>query len=134
MHLASLHRTFVDISVIFLPANTVKICMPHLLHVLLGVLSFFKYQMIPSLGVVIVWTTEKKKKSNGIFIICNTICIRYFKSMHECVCAYMCILLEETLRIIMIYLYIWHKNASGSGPGSDQDDCLPVSDLQRQLH
>lgn len=105
MHLASLRRTFVDISVIFLPANTVKMsCMPHLLLVLLGVLSFFKYQMIPSLGVVIVWTT--KKKSNGIFIICNTILVRYFKSMDECVCAYMYILLEETLRIIMVYLHL----------------------------
>lgn len=25
------------------------------------------------------------------------------------------------------------KTSAGSGSGSDQDDCLPVSDLQRQL-
>lgn len=100
LNLASLHRTFVDILVIFLPKNTVKMsCMPHLLHVLLGVLSFFKYQMIPSLKLMDFLSSTKA----------FTICVRYFKSVHECVCTYMYMLLEETPRIIMICLHLAWK-------------------------
>lgn len=110
LHLASLHRTFVDILVVFLPTNTVKMSrMLCLLRVLKGVLSFFTYQMIPSLGLVIVWIIILK--SNGILITCNQRLLLYALGiLKACTNVYaflcVCILLEKTLRIILFSLHL----------------------------
>lgn len=107
---------------------------PHLVHVLLGVLSFFKYQMMPSLGVVIVWTI--KKKSNGILIICNQrLLLSALGILKACMSMYISVYIsrrntEDNYNLLTFGI----KMSAGSVSGSDQDDCLPVSDLQRQLH
>lgn len=75
-----------------------------------------------------------KKKSNGILIICNQrLLLSALSILKACMNVYAYITRRNTKNNYVL-LTFGIKMSASSISGSEQDDCLPVSYLQRQLH